>query len=176
MFLRLLILPLAVWLVAGNQTRGQSSFLAASAAKIGLELSLLQNASLHFGTMSRPTGNVNIVLSTYNVRTATAPTLITLLSQAPLSQNASYTVNGSKNAHYLVITPANNTVVITSGANQMHVDDFVVRTMSNGIGNSTGKLNLLGTDNFFIGATLKLLSGQPSGVYSGTFNISVAYN
>ena len=150
--------------------------MASSAAKIGTELSIVENADLHFGTMTIPTGAVNVTVTTSGLRSATVPSLITLLSQAPVAHNAAYTIYGSKNAHYIVTLPANNTVIITSGANQMHVDNFTIITVNNGAGNGTGKLNLTGTDTFRIGATLKLAGSQPAGSYTGTFTITAAYN
>jgi hypothetical protein len=93
-----------------------------------------------------------------------------------VSSNAAYTVYGSKNAHYIVTLPANNVVTITNGASSMSVNNFTIFTVNNGTGNATGKLNLTGSDTFRVGATLILNNGQPAGVYSGTFTVSVAYN
>lgn len=150
--------------------------MSPSAAKIGLELSIVENADLHFGTMTIPTGAVNVTVTTAGLRSATVPSLITLLSQAPVAHNAAYTIYGSKNAHYIVTLPANGIVKINSGANQMNVDNFTIKSTNNGAGNGTGKLNQQGTDTFRIGATLKLANGQPAGIYTGTFTITAAYN
>jgi len=144
-------------------------------AKVGKELAITETAALHFGTMTIPTGAVNVVLSTVNVRTASIPARITLLSQAPVCQNAAYTVYGGKNEHYDIALPANNVVTIVSGPNHMHVDSFTARTASQGNG-TTGKLSALGIDSFVIGATLKLMNGQPSGLYTGTFDVTVNYH
>ena len=154
----------------------QSIIFSSSGAKVGTELSLIQNSSLHFGTMTIPTSNVDIILSTSAVRSASVPSAITLLAQAPVAQNAIYTVYGSKNAHYLITVPSANSTLISNGSNQMIVNSFTVYTSSNGAGSFSGKLNLSGTDTFRIGATLKCSAGQPAGSYTGTFSISVNYN
>ncbi len=159
-----------------DSASAQSTILSSSGAKIGTELSIVENADLHFGTMTIPTGAVNVSVTTVGLRSASVPALITLLSQAPVAHQAAYTIYGSKNAHYMVTLPANNTVIITSGANQMNVDNFTIKSTNNGAGNGTGKLNAQGTDTFKIGATLKLANGQPAGTYTGTFTITAAYN
>ncbi len=156
--------------------RAQGLLLSSSAAKIGTELSIVETAALHFGTMTKPTSAVNVVLTPVNNRTATVPSAITLLPQAPLSSPAAYILYGSKNAHYLVTLPANNTVLISNGSSQMNIDSFTILTTNQGGGSSTGKLNNQGTDTFRIGATLKLSNGQPAGIYTGTFSITVNYN
>lgn len=154
----------------------QSTIFSSSGAKVGTELSLVQNSTLHFGTMTIPTAAVNVVLSTSTIRTASVPSAITLLAQAPVPRNAAYTVYGSKNAHYLISVPPDNTVQISSGSNHMYVNTFTVYSASNGAGSFSGKLSQSGTDTFMIGATLKCSAGQPAGAYSGTFTISVVYN
>ena len=146
-----------------------------AAAKIGKEISLVETSDLHFGTMARPTGAVNVTVSTTNVRTASVPANITLLPQAPTFHAAAYNVYGGKSDNYIVTIPANNVVNITSGANSMHVNSFTVRTASQGPG-PNGHLSNTGLDTFTVGATLQLLSNQPAGTYAGTFNVTVAYN
>ncbi len=154
----------------------QITLSPSAGSKVGKAIAITQSTSLHFGTMSVPTGAVNIVLSTTNVRTASIPANVTLLSQSPLRQTATYTVYGDNNKHYLITLPTNNVVTISSGANHIHVNNFLPYTNSMGNGHFDGILNSLGEDTFSVGATLVLLSGQASGVYTGTFNVTVAYN
>jgi len=150
---------------------------SSSGVKIGTALSLSQTASLHFGTMTRPTAAVNVKISTSNVRTASSPSSITLLAQAPVHQTAAYQVFGSKNSHYVITVPANNIVKISNGntASDMYVNNFTFQSASGGNGNWSGKLDGTGADSFTVGATLQLASGQASGLYSGTFNVTVSY-
>ena len=150
----------------GNMTSG---------GKIGKGISIVETAALHFGTMTVPTGAVNVILSTTNVRTASIPANITLLAQAPVHQNAAYTVYGDKNNHYNITLPDDNVVTITSGANHIHVNNFIPHSASQGIGSFSGKLNLIGEDTFTVGATLVLSNAQPAGLYTGTFNVTVNY-
>ena len=156
--------------------RAQSITTNTSAAgKIGKELSIDETASLHFGTMTIPTGAVNVTLSTTNVRTASSPGNITLLAQAPVSTNAAYSVFGDHYLYYDITLPANNVVTIVNGANHMHVNSFTAKSASQGNG-TTGRLSSVGEDSFVVGATLVLSNGQAAGLYSGTFIVTVAYN
>ncbi len=143
--------------------------------KIGSELALTETSALHFGTMTVPSGAVNVLLSTTNIRTASVPANITLLAQTPVHQTASYTVYGDNDQDYQITLPANNSVTIVSGANHMHVNTFIYRTASDGRDGHHGTLNGIGEDTFTVGATLILINAQPYGVYSGTFNVTVAY-
>lgn len=173
-----MLLTAAIMIMAGFSTRifAQDSEQTDAGAKIVSALSITEVDDLHFGTMTIPTGAVELELSTSTVRTPDVPANITLLSQAPVAQNAAYTVAGSANATYAITLPADGVVEITSGANSMDVDDFVAKTASAGIDGTTGTLDGSGADSFVVGATLKLANGQAAGVYTGTFNVSVDYN
>lgn len=168
----------AIILLAGLNLNlmAQNTENTAVAANIVTAISLTEVSSLHFGTMTIPTGDVSVVLSTATVRTATVPANITLLAQAPVAQNAAYTVAGTANATYTITLPANGTVTINDGGvNNMDVNDFVAESASDGAG-TTGTLDGLGADSFVIGATLELTNGQAPGLYSGTFDVTVNYN
>jgi hypothetical protein len=43
-------------------------------------------------------------------------------------------------------------------------------------GSTQRNLDAAGNDTFNVGATLVVGANQPSGVYSGTFDVTVAYN
>ncbi len=145
-------------------------------ANIVKALTLTQTAPLHFGSMSIPTAAVSVSLTTSNARISSSPSNITLLSQAPVSENATYTVAGSNDATYAITLPANGAVTISNGTKSMDIVDFVAHTASAGTDGSAGHLNAEGSDSFTVGATLKLENDQPFGNYTGTFGITVNYN
>lgn len=172
-----IILIAAVIMMAGLSNSLMAQTVNTSAgAKIVRAITLAQTAALHFGTMAIPTGAVDLLLTTGNVRTPSVPGNITLLAQSPASTNAAYTVTGSIGATYAITLPGDNTVTITEGSTPMHVDGFQAKTTSAGSNGLTGTLNGSGSDSFVIGATLKLANAQPFGVYSGTFDVTVSYN
>jgi hypothetical protein len=139
-------------------------------------ITITETTPLHFGTMSIPTSQVDVILTTSNSRISSSPSSINLLSQAPLSENATYTVAGSDATTYTISLPENGTVSISSGSDHMNVVDFIAHPASSGVDALTGTLNNSGIDSFNVGATLKLNNSQPFGIYSGTFGITVNYN
>ena len=143
-------------------------------AKIVSALTILETQALHFGTMAIPTSASTVLLTPANVRSVASGT-ISLLAQAPVATNAAYTVAGMPDATYAIALPNNTAVTITSGANHMHVTDFVANTTSTN-SSTSGLLSGGGADGIAVGATLNLDNVQPAGVYSGTFDITVNYN
>ncbi|NTW63472.1 MAG: DUF4402 domain-containing protein [Chlorobiaceae bacterium] len=80
---------------------------------------------------------------------------------------AQFKVTGDANANYTVSLPSSD-ITIYSGTNTMTVDAFT-KTVTTGT--LTG-----GSDVFRVGGTLHVGANQPSGTYSGTFNVTAAYN
>ncbi|MCX6268445.1 MAG: DUF4402 domain-containing protein [Bacteroidetes bacterium] len=145
--------------------------------KIVKAISLEEQHALHFGTMTIPIGEVDVTVSTTNYRSASVPANITLLPQNPVSSYAIYNVSGSADATYTISLPPDHLVIIYEGLSEMHIDNFLARTGSGpGVDGFTGKLDASGNDYFTVGATLKLSNSQQFGVYSGIFNVTVAYN
>ena len=172
---KLMLLTAAIMIMAGFSTRlfAQSSLNTAAAANIVSALTLVEGTNLHFGSMTIPTGGaVTVALSTSTVRTTAGTGSITLLSQSPVAKNATYTVTGSAGFNYVIDLP-DSPVTITSGSNTMTVDTFIAASNSTGL--ASGTLTA-GTDTFIVGGTLNLANGQAAGLYTGQFNISVAYN
>ena len=142
-------------------------------AKIVKALTIMETQALHFGTMTIPTSPATVVLTSGGLRTIGLGTgNITLLAQAPVAKVAAYTVAGSADATYVIALPYSTTITNGTPADDMTVDVF---TSSKGVTN-IGTLNGAGGDSFTVGATLNLASGQPGALYTGTFNITVAYN
>lgn len=58
----------------------------------------------------------------------------------------------------------------------MTIVSILARTASAGADGLTGTLSAAGTDNFTVGGTLEVAAGQTTGLYTGTFDVTVAYN
>jgi len=170
------IISLAVFSAIPALAQSHNSTTSTVGANIVKALTLTQTAPLHFGSMSIPTAAVSVSLTTSNGRISSSPSNITLLSQAPVSENATYTVAGSNDATYAITLPANGAVTISNGSKTMDIVDFVAHSASAGTDGSAGHLNAEGNDSFTVGATLKLENDQPFGNYTGTFGITVNYN
>jgi len=120
---------------------------------------------LQFGTFSssNAAGTVSIAATEAGTRSATGG--VTLSSVLGTSGSAQYTVTGETGALFSVTLPSS--IVIKSGANEMEVYDF----SSNATTTLTG-----GTQTFYVGATIQVDAAQPTGDYTGTYNVTVTYN
>jgi|WetSurMetagenome_2_1015567.scaffolds.fasta_scaffold04341_2 hypothetical protein len=170
-----LILLAAVIMTAGYSTglMAQATENTAAAAKIVTPLSITETSSLHFGTMAVLAGTPGTcVLSTQGARTQSGG--VNLSVQAPSASNAAYNVAGAVNTTYAITLPS--TINVTSGASTMTISSLLARTASAGADGLTGTLSASGTDDFTVGGTLNVSAGQVTGVYTGTFDVTVAYN
>jgi hypothetical protein len=172
---KVLILFVAVSMIAGYSTKvmAQATENTAAAAKIVTPLSITETSSLHFGTMAVLAGTPGTcVLSTQGARTQTGG--VNLSIQAPSASNAAYNVAGAVNTTYAITLPA--TITVTSGTESMTINSILARTVSAGVDGLTGTLSASGSDSFTVGGTLNVSAGQVTGVYNGTFDVTVAYN
>lgn len=94
---------------------------------------------------------------------------VTLVPSGP-GAAAQFSVSGDPNLTYAIGLPINGAVSLSSGANNMAVNNF---TSTPG---PTGMLGGGGTQALSVGATLSVGAGQPPGNYTGSFNVSVDYN
>ncbi|NVN93912.1 MAG: DUF4402 domain-containing protein [Bacteroidetes bacterium] len=143
-------------------------------AKIVAPITITETSSLNFGTMAVLASTAGTcVLSTQGVRTATGG--VNLSAQTPIAANAAYTVGGAISTTYAITLPSSITVSDLS-THTMTINSLLARTASAGTNGLTGTLSGTGTDSFTIGGTLNVAAAQVAAVYSGTFNVTVAYN
>ncbi len=81
---------------------------------------------------------------------------------------AAFTVSGDPSSLYSISLPASAT--ITSGGNTMTVNGFASAP------SGTGTIGVGGTQTLTVGATLQVGANQAQGTYTGTFDVTVAYN
>lgn len=172
---KLIISFAAVVMMAGFSTKvnAQATENTAAAAKIVTPIAITETSSLHFGTLAILAGTPGTcVLSTQGARTQTGG--VNLSVQAPTASNAAYNVSGAMNTTYGITLPS--TITVTSGPSSMTITSILARTASAGADGLTGTLSAAGTDNFTVGGTLEVAAGQTTGLYTGTFDVTVAYN
>jgi len=99
---------------------------------------------------------------------------VNLSSATPISKNAAYNVTGAVSTAYAVNLPASFDVI--NGSESMTVDALKVKTTSSGVDGLTGTLSATGTDNFTLGGTLNVKAAQIAKLYTGSFDVTVAYN
>ena len=82
---------------------------------------------------------------------------------------AQFTVGGSTTYGFDITLPADGVVTLTNGTDTMAVNTFE---------SSEGTTSALvaGTKDFNVGATLVVTDAKSSGLYTGTFDVTVAYN
>jgi spore coat protein U-like protein len=155
-------LAMASTLSAAQNT---ASTTANATARIITPISIVKTADLNFGDVvsSAVAGTVSV-----SVAGARASAGGATLGNGTGVTAAAFTVSGQANATYAITLPA--TATITSGANNMTVNGFV----SNPAG--TGTLSAGGSQALAVGGTLQVGINQPTGSYTGTFSVTVAYN
>ena len=146
-------------------------------AKILTTLTISETLPMHFGTMGVLAGTGGTcVVTTAGVRSATAG--VTLSALSPLKSLATCLVTGEPLYTYAITLPDDITVTHTDLSTTMTIDALLAKSTS-GIESHTAVGTLIavaGTESFTIGGTLNVAMAQLAGVYSGNFDVTVAYN
>ena len=156
----------ALCVVAFSTTYAQSTASADASARIVSPLQITKTADLKFGNIAAgpSAGTVDMAIS--DVRTAAGG--VTLISAGNVSNAAAFDIIGYPDATFTISLPSS--ISIASGANAMQVDNFV-----SSLG-ATSALDALGESALKVGATLNVDANQPVGLYTGSFDVTVAYN
>lgn len=147
---------------------GQSSATATAnaSARVFTPIAIAKLTDLNFGSLvSGPTAGT-VVIDTASARSASGG--VSLLNSA--FGAAQFNVTGEPSTAYTITLPSAISIVhTTNNALSMIVNTFT----SNPSG--TGTLSAAGAQQLNVGATLQVGALQGSGLYTGTFNVSVAY-
>ncbi|MFN6377822.1 MAG: DUF4402 domain-containing protein, partial [Flavobacteriales bacterium] len=95
---------------------------------------------------------------------------VTLIEAGNVSNAASFDVNGYADASFTIEVPASIVIETAGGAEQMTVDNFVSSLGADSVLDANGEATLN------VGATLNVSAQQAAGLYSGSFDVIVAYN
>jgi hypothetical protein len=129
-------------------------------------IAISNTVGLNFGQVIGGSGASVVSVTPGGVRTLTSGTA-TLAGGTVTA--ASFAVSGGIGSAYTITLPA--TVDLTSGANTMTITSVTSSpTGANGLLDSSGQQTLL------VGGVLGIPAGPAAGVYSGTFDVTVAYN
>ena len=153
-------------LVVGSTTFAQSTASADASANIVEPLQITKTADLKFGNIAAGPSAGQVDMSISDVRTATGG--VTLIAAGNVSNAAAFDIIGYADASFTISLPAS--ILIASGANDMLVDNF---TSSLG---AASTLDAAGAAALKVGATLNVDANQPVGLYTGSFDVTVAYN
>jgi DNA-binding NarL/FixJ family response regulator len=170
---------LTIVLLAGftSSVMAQATVNSTAGVKILTPLSISETYPMHFGTIgvSEEAGGT-VVISTAGVRSATGG--VTLSGLAPLYSLATFTVTGEPLYTYAITLPETITITNTDNIATMEIEKLLAKSTS-GTESNTATGTLMagdGMESFTIGGTLTVPAGQLAGVYSGTFDVTVAYN
>jgi hypothetical protein len=140
------------------------SATANASAVIITPIAITKTTDMSFGNLAVGASGGSIILSTASGRTATGDVSY---QAAPAATAAAFDVTGSAGLSYAITLPT--TATITSGANSMTINTFV--------SNPTSPSTLVaGSNTLLVGATLVVGASQPTGTYTGTFDVTVGYN
>jgi hypothetical protein len=127
---------------------------------------------LEFGTIISGAGTVTV--TTASVRS------FSVAAMNPGDQGATptaavFSVAGQPSYTYSIVFTNATETLIETGLDTMSAGTFVASTLSDGIG-ATGTLDLSGDDTLNVGATLTVIAALNTGLYTGSFEVTVAYN
>ncbi len=162
----------AFGMLAGSASafaQASDSTSATGSVTIIRPITITKSADLAFGRIVKPTSGTGAVAIANSGDSVTAGSGAVALSGITTSR-AKFTVDGEGGQAVTVTVPANFSM--TNGANSISVtldpDVSGSATLSNALGSA-------GSKAVNIGGTFSLPDTQASGAYSGTFNVTVAY-
>jgi hypothetical protein len=167
----------AIVMMAGfsNKVMAQTEAAASSDAfaTIVAPIAIVHDGNdLQFGTLIAGSGTTTV--SVLNVRTFSVPE-INPGDQGVTPTAAVFSVSGSPTYTYSIAFTNATENLTFDVSNTMSAGTFIASTTTDGVG-LTGTLDALGDDELTVGATLTVTAGLPSGLYAGSFEVTVAYN
>jgi hypothetical protein len=166
-----LLIFTAILMMAGlsNRVMAQTNSASDDAdafATIVAPIAITKTIDLQFGSVIAGVGTVTVDVA--SVRTYSVPAM-NPGDQGETPTAAAFTVTGEGGYGFDITLPDNDDVVLVKGAEDMTVTDF-----TSSEGSSTALVG--GTKDFTVGAKLTVETGLSSGEYTGSFEVTVAYN
>jgi len=161
----LLAVTLALTTTDAEAQQNSATASANASASIVSAISIVRNVDLDFGQVVAGGSPGTVVMTPVGSRSATGGATLGSFSSAAA---ASFTVSGDPDAAYSITLPISAT--LTSGGDTMILNNLTSNPSGAGVigGGGSQVLN--------VGGTLQVGASQPSGAYSGSFNVMVAYN
>ena len=149
-----------------NAQTASASANAVASARIISPLEIMKDVDLAFGNIAAGTTDGTVTIATDGSRTGNGG--ITLITAGNVSNAAQFSILGYPSATYTIALPSS--IIIEYNGYQMTVDDFV-----SSLG-SVSTLDAQGEAGLEVGATLHVNANQEPGLYTGSFDVTVAYN
>ena len=149
--------------------QASASASANATTRIIQAISITKTADMAFGNVVKPsTGNGTYTIG--NGADTVAASGTGAAAASGTTSRAKFTVTGEGAQTFAITVPA--TMTMTSGANNVTVN----LTTAAATGTLSGALGASGTATVNVGGNFTIPSTQASGNYSGSFNVTVAYN
>ncbi|HYG27810.1 MAG TPA: DUF4402 domain-containing protein [Caulobacteraceae bacterium] len=132
-------------------------------------ITVAKNTDLAFGKLAKPTSGTSTITidATSGARSESGAGDAALLTST--TSRATYTVTGEASTAYTITLPA-GTFQMTKSGGATPLTVTLVRSAT------SGTLSSGGTDTFGVGGSFDIASTTETGAYSGTFDVTVAYN
>ena len=141
---------------------------ANAGARIVAAIGITRTADLNFGSVIASATASGTVVQTAVASPVRTGTGVTLGSAAAVSP-ATFSVTGEGSTTYAITLPG-SPVTLANGVNEMTISAFTSSP------SGTGTLSAGGAQTLYVGGTLHVAQSQVSGVYTGTFDVTVTYN
>ena len=135
-------------------------------------LTLTKNSDLAFGSIVRPSSGTNTVAVSETTATRTVSGGGNAALVTSTTSRATYTVDGEGGQAYSITVPANFNMTRVSGSETLTVTLASTATS----GTLSGSAGAAGSGTFGVGGSFPLATTTVPGAYTGTFNVTVAYN
>jgi len=152
--------------ISVNAQTATSTATASASARIVTPLEITKNVDLAFGNIAAGPSAGTVTIATDGTRLGNGG--VTLIAAGNVNSAAQFAITGYPSATFAITLPS--TINISNGSSQMAVDGFV-----SDLGN-TSTLDLNGQAGMNVGATLNVNAAQEPGLYTGSFDVTVAYN
>jgi spore coat protein U-like protein len=148
----------------------QSTATASSdaSALIVKAIAITNDRALDFGTLVPTAAPGDVIITSDNTRPVI--TNVKYIGQATDFSSALFTATGENTYSFSLTLPLDGVVNLSYDGNDMAVKDFTSTILATG-----NTFPLSGIVEFGVGATLEVGANQVSGLYEGTFEVTVTY-
>jgi hypothetical protein len=161
-------LPVILTAISGSAfAQATASVTTTGSATLIQPITLTQGTGLAFGTLVRPgtgTGTATIDSTTGNLTVANG-----VVALASTTSRAVYNVAGEGGSTFSIAVPATFNLTGPSTIPVTLTPTGSTGTLSNALGTA-------GTASFGVGGNFSIASTTATGSYTGTYNVTVAYN
>ncbi len=178
----ILLTAVALLVVVSSKSFAQTSATAtgtSAGAVLIKPMTISKTADLHFGSINVLTGVAGTVTLPSNSTTRSFSGGVVASTISPTATNAAFSITGTQNEGYALTIPASITVTETIGSTATMIIDALSVRFANESGDTssyTSQLSGTGTSGFTLGGTLNVGASQVTGIYAGSFDVTVDYN